>query len=393
MLRANTLQSLFDLPGPVLTVYLNTNEAGASQGVPAFMPAYLTRLENHIHAIASTVPSEDQQSFRTQVERVQSYLLDHPMPYRGTVIFAGPGVWELLPLQVETEDEIQWGTPALVQLLWLVAEHRPYGVALIGRKGAQIFLWRIGELLHLEAKEFELGESKQKEMGPMARPGVRMSHGINRDVFEHHVSAQYKRFYGEIAERIEHWRTAEHMELLFLVGLSDMVRGVRDELPTVLQKDVVLVEEDLGWMSRSEIQKRIAPMVASREQERESKLVNELLSSDRAVTQGIDETLAQLQQGRLRRIVVSKGFSADGRQCLKCGQVNRTADPVCPACNGERKAAGLRAILPILARRHHVAVEIVSGEAARRLQQAEGIGGWFREFEKKEYSSAASSGI
>ena len=392
MLRPNLIQSLPELPAPVLTVYLNTNTAGAgSRGSTVLRPPYLAWLASQVNAMAPAVPPEDRKSFQTQAERVESYLLSHPVPYRGIVIFAGPSVWELVPLQVETEDEIRWGTPALAQLLWLLDEHRPYGVVLAGRKRAQFFLWRLGEMLELEVKEFELADSKQKDMGPVARPGVRMSRGTDRDVFAHHLNAQYKHFRQEIAKRIERWRVAEHLDSVLLVGLSEMVRGVQEELPQALQRDVVLVEEDLEWMSRAELQERIAPMVASHERERETKLVDELLGSDRGVTRGVDQTLAQLQQGRIRRVVVDRALGGDVRQCVRCNQVDRTADPVCPACNGERQAIGLRAVLPGLARRHQVAVEIVSGEAAHKLQEAEGMGAWLREFEKKEYSSSASS--
>jgi hypothetical protein len=205
------------------------------------------------------------------------------------------------------------------------------------------------------------------------------------------VDAQYAHFDREIAAQIGRWRAAESLDAVFLVGLSDMVRDIQKELPQALREEVVLVDENLGWMSRAELQERIAPLVVIHERERETVLVNELLGSDRGVAVGIDETLARLQQGRIRRLVVVKGCKGNLHQCVRCGQVDRTADPVCPVCNGERRTTTLREILPGLGRRHQVAVEVVSGEAARKLQEAGGMGAWLREFEKKEYSSAAPS--
>jgi len=389
MLRPGLLQSLPELPSPVLTVYLDTSVAKAgSRGLTA---SYLARLESQIKLVAPTVSREDQQSFHAQAERVEAYLRSHPIERRGVVIFAGPSIWEMILLQVDTEDEVHWGAPSLARLFWLLDEHRPYGVVLADSKRAQFFLWWLGEMLELEEMEFRLEASKEKEMGPVARPGVRMSRGTNRDVFEHHVGAQYAHFDREIAAQIGRWRAAESLDAVFLVGLSDMVRDIQKELPQALREEVVLVEEDLGWMSRAELQERIAPIVVSHEREREIRLVDDLLGSDRGVSIGIDETLARLQQGRIRRLVVVKGFNGNLRQCVRCGQVDRTADPVCPVCNGERRTTTLREILPGLGRRHQVAVEVVSGEAARKLQEAGGMGAWLREFEKKEYSSAAPS--
>jgi peptide subunit release factor 1 (eRF1) len=132
-------------------------------------------------------------------------------------------------------------------------------------------------------------------------------------------------------------------------------------------------------------------MVINRERERETALVDDLLASERGVSIGIDDTLAQLQQGRIRRLAVVKGLNGDLHQCLRCGQADRTADQVCPACGGERRPVTLRQLLPGLARRQRVSLDVVSGEAARRLQDAGGMGAWLRELERKEYSSAAPS--
>jgi len=392
MLTPSLIRSLPELPSPILTVYLDTNVAKTgSRGLTVPTAPYIARLESQIKLVTPTVSREDHEAFQAQVERVDAYLRSHPLQQRGVAIFAGPHAWELVPLQVDTEDEVHWGTPALAQLFWLLDEHRPYGVVLVGRKRAQFLLWWLGEMLELEEREFRLEESKEKEMGPVARPGVRMSRGTNRDVFEHHVGAQYAHFDQEIAAQIGRWRAAECLDAVFLVGLSDMVRDIQKELPQTLREEVTLVEEDLGWMSRAELQDRIAPIVVRRERERETRLIADLLGSERGVTIGIDETIAQLQQGRIRRLVVVKGFNGNLHQCIRCGHVDRTADPVCPACSGERRTVTLREILPGLSRRHQVAVEVVSGEAARKLQEAGGMGAWLREFEKKEYSSAASS--
>jgi hypothetical protein len=274
-------------------------------------------------------------------------------------------------------------------------------VVLAGRKGAKFFLWRAGEMVELEAIEFRLEESKQKQMGPVSRPketgpvarrGVRMSRATDHDVFTHHVDAQYQHLHQEIAARIGRWRAAERLDAIFVVALSDVARGIQKELPQALREDVVLVEEDLAFMSQAQVQERIAPFVVSHERERENKIVEELLENDRGVVKGVDETLAQLQEGRVHRIIAAAGLSGDLRQCMRCGRVDRTADPACPVCGGERKSVGFRAILPFLVRRHGVSIEIVSGEAARKLQEIGGICAWLREFEAKEYTSSAIMG-
>jgi hypothetical protein len=176
---------------------------------------------------------------------------------------------------------------------------------------------------------------------------------------------------------------------LFVVGLVEMAKGIRKELPPALREKTTVIEKDLVWVeSRAELEKRIEPFVEGYEHERQVVLVDSLLGDSRAVVLGIDETLVQLQQGRIRNLAVVKGLDGSLRQCLKCSWADRTQDPACPACGGERQVVRLREVLPQLARSYSASVEVLAGEAARRLQEAGGMGAWLRETEKKEYAQA-----
>lgn len=388
MLKAGAMQFLPELPAPLLTIYLDTNPT--KQMIRGLKPDYLTWLESQVKLIAKTIPIGDLPLFFEQVQRADAYLQNHPLQCRGAAIFAGPDTWEFVPLQAKVEDEVHWGTPALAQLFWLLDEHKPHGIVVVGKKRAQIFLWWLGGMVELEEKEFRMEPSKVKEMGPVSRTaGVRVSHGTNRDVFEHHVDAQYAHYHRQIAEHVGLWCAAEHLDSLFLVGLVEMAEGIRRELPQGLREKTTVIEKDLGWVeSQTELEKRIEPFVEKHEREREVALIDDLLGDSRAVVIGIDETLVQLQQGRIRNLAVVKGLDGSLQQCLKCSWVDRTQDPACPACGGERQVVRLREVVPQLARRYKVSVEVVAGEAARRLQEAGGMGAWLRETEKKEYAQA-----
>ncbi len=172
---------------------------------------------------------------------------------------------------------------------------------------------------------------------------------------------------------------------MFLIGLVEVVKAIQEGLSQALREKTILVEEDLGWVSRAELHKRIEPIVATHQREHELALIDALLSDNRGLVAGIDETLVRLQQGRIRNLVVVKGLDANLKRCGECLWVDRSSDPVCPACGRERHTVTLREILPELARRYKVSVEVVSGEAGRRLQEAGGMGAWLREFERKDY--------
>jgi Bacterial archaeo-eukaryotic release factor family 10 len=384
MLRLGLVDSLLELPGPVLTVYLNTDRSKSVNRT--LKPGYLTSLKSQAKLAEESLHPEDREPFREQVECVRAYLGVHPPQSKGIAVFAGHHCWEFVSLKAEVEDEVHWGAPNPAQLLWLMDEHRPYGIVVVNRKRAQFFLYWLGDMLPLEEKEFTLPPSKRKEMGPVARSfGVRVSRGTNRDVYEHHRAAQYSRYYRQIAKDIEGWCDAEHLQSLFLLGLAEAITAIQKEISLACREKIVFVEEDLVWVSRAELRRRIEPLVAKHERERESGLIDALLGDHRGLVVGMDETLARLQQGKVRTLVVIKNSDASLKRCGQCLWVDRTTDPICPACGGERHNVSLREVLPELARRYTVSVEVVSGEAGRRLQEAGGIGAWLREFERKEY--------
>jgi len=134
MLKPGVIQSLPVLPGPVLTVYLDTDQA--KQINRGLKPGYLTWLKSQAKWIVQTVSPDERELFRKQLQRTWTYLDRHSPRCRGVVIFAGRDSWEFVPLQVEVEDEIHWGAPAVAQLLWLLDEHKRCGVVVPGRKRA-----------------------------------------------------------------------------------------------------------------------------------------------------------------------------------------------------------------------------------------------------------------
>jgi hypothetical protein len=389
MLKPGVIESLPQLRTPVATIYLDTNLARPVNRNPE--PGYLTSLGSGAKLAENEIYPEGRKAFREQVGRVDAYLRAYPPRSRGIVIFAGQDSWEFVPVEVDVQDEIHWGAPDFGQLLWLLDEHKPHGIVVVSGNRARFFLHRLGEMREVEKREFSLAPSKEKVMGPPSKAfGVRVSRGTNRDVYNHHRDAEYSHYYRQIAKDIVLWCESEDLESVFLLALPEVGLAIRNEIPPLFRENVVLVRENLGWLSRNQLRQQIEPILARRERERELALVNSLLVDDpRGLVAGIDETLVRLQQGRIRTLVVVKDLDALLKRCSECLWVDGTGDPVCPACGRERHTVRLRQILPELVRQFKASLEVVSSEAARKLQRVGGIGAWLCEVEKKEYSASA----
>jgi hypothetical protein len=374
------IQSLPQIPSPVLTAYLETNPTDSrNQRKP---PGYLIWLKSQAKNLEEEVPQGERKIFHQQVERLREYLLENPPHARGVVIFAGPAVWQSIFLRVDTKDELFWGLPSLTQWLWTLEEHRACGVVLADRAGARFFQYWMGELTeeHGEHVKINTAEWRRMDLMPPSQPGTEVIRGSHRDAFDRRMEGQYVRFYAKEAEHIRAWADRKNLNPVFMAGPPKLLELAWAELPKGTQARTVLIQEDLEHLPVAEFQARIETELQRWEREYERALIDNLLdgSSGAGAVLGVDETLVGLQEGLLRDVVVARGLEIQVSQCTKCGWIDRISEPVCPACGGARRMTDLRAVLPPLAKRYKVPLEVIAEDVGERLRKAGGIGGWLK---------------
>ncbi|MDE3137395.1 MAG: hypothetical protein KGL59_12530 [Acidobacteriota bacterium] len=383
MLELPEVRTFLSLPQPVLTAYLDVNPARPVNRGPD--PEYLTWLNAAGKDLAGRLEQGDQKLFREQLERVESFLRGRIAPLRGLVIFAGPATWEFVPLQIAVENELHWGRPSVWQLVRLLSRHKAYGVAVVDHAAARFFRYRLGDLSELEQKKFVINISnwRKKDMGKVSRKvgqvSLQKSRGADRDTFERRVEERYRQLHTETARHALQLCERHGLAALFLVGEARLIEPLAREFPNDFRPRVAMVEEDLGGIVSPALEGRLEPAIADWESAQESEHVTELLRTPRGAVLGIEKTLAELQRGRIRTLLVATGIDEEFRQCLGCGHADRSEDVVCPHCGSERKVVSLREGLPELAWKYNAEVEFVGDQASQRLAEAGGVGGWLRQ--------------
>jgi hypothetical protein len=383
MVEMNEVRSFLEIPQPVLTAYLDVNPARPVNRGPD--PEYLTWLNAAGKSIANGLPAEEQKAFREQLDRVETFLRGRIAPRRGLGIFSGPQAWEFVPLQVTVENELHWGRPAVSQLVRLLSRHKPYGVAVVDLSGARFFRYRLGDMTELDQKRFvtDISNWRKKDMGKVSRKvgqvSVQKTRGADRDTFERRMDEQYRHLYAETAQQARQLCERNGLVALFLVGDARLIEPVAREFPNDFRPRVAMVEEDLGGVVSPALEERLEPAIADWESAQESEQVTSLLRTGRGAVLGIEKTLAELQRGRIRTLVVSAGLDGEFRQCSQCGRADSSETLACSLCGGERKAVRLREGLPELAWKHDADIEFVGGQPSQRLAEAGGIGGWLRQ--------------
>lgn len=368
----STLFSLPHVPPPVLTVYLDINPANPrNQG-----GGYLTWLKSAGQALSKELPRDAKRLFRAQLARVEEYLKMENPRARGLAVFAGPRVWEVVPLQVDVTEELHWGKASLQQMAWMLDEHRLRGAVLIDGSGARFFRFWLGSVTEDEAATFFIDYSswRKPHLAGTTTSGVGKQFGVQRDQFAERMAAQRRRFANTLAQKIAQWASEGEMSPVVLVGASDDVDEVLAALPAELRPRTAVVRKALSNLAAGDVKKRLEPVLKRWEREYEAALVDELLAAPGAKAAiGLDEALAQLQEGAVLELVVARGMTGQLKECLGCGRFDRSADPVCAHCGGQRRPRTLRTVLPELASLEGVPIEVVSGEAAKKLRAAGGI--------------------
>jgi len=382
MIGSERLHSLSRLPAPLLTAYLRTCPDNASVHPP--VRTCLAWLRQEAESLASGLSRGESSLFRQQLRRLEEFLHDRSVREKGLVVFAGQDAWETIDLQVEIANELHWGKPAVTQLLWLAAEHKPYCVVVVDRSGARLFDYRLGEVSLREEAKFEVDTSqwKKKDRAHVARPGIRETYGAQRDVFDHRMDAQYRRLSRDVADNVIRLFKLEPFSAVFLAGPERLVTPIAGRFPAELFERAISIHKDLGRVELNGLKEHIEPAIEAWERGHQMKLVEELLGLEKGAVVGIAETLAELQKGAVGRLTICTDLDHRVLRCERCGYTDYSADPVCGVCRGNRSPVRLRTVLPELAAGVKTEIEVVSGEAALKLKQAGGMGGRLRQIKQ-----------
>lgn len=377
-MRLTDLESFAEGSQPFLSLYLEPLKR-SSNGRPG-LSSY-PWLRKQAKTLSAGMALAERDAFRVQFERIERFLGGSTTGNAALAIFSAPDKWICLHLPSSVSNELHWGKPALAQLRRIAEEQQTLCIVVVDRAGARFFKYELGELTELPAMKFEIDTSqwKRKEHGHMARRGTKMPHGPLRDAFKRRMDEQYHRFFHHIAERTKFVRAEGRSQGVLLVGSERLTKPIESALPREIQEHTALIPEDLARIAPAKLQAKILPKIAHWMWQYSATRAERLIESTRGSVVGFDETLAELQNGRIGTLLLVRGLDVPLRQCTNCGDVNRSADPVCARCRGPRREVMLSHVLDGLAKSHDTRVEILDADAGKELAKAGGMGGWLRQ--------------
>ncbi len=329
MFSERDLRELLDLSpsAHVLSLYLNTNPSEVSPD------AYRLRLRNMLKEV--NLPQD--------VEAVERYFsTQYDWSGRGVVVFScsAADFFRAYPLELPVRNLIQVSNrPAVKPLMDILDSYGGYGVVLVDKQGARVFSFHLGEL---REQEGIVGESvkRTKRGGASSMPGRRGGIAGRTQHEEETIDRNMKdamdfsvRFFEE-----------NRVRRILIGGTDENVKSFRNLLPKAWQSLVVGSFAMSMTASHAEVLARALHVGHESDQQREKRLVNDLITQSakgHGAVVGLGATLEAVNTDRVQTLVVLEGFRSGGEQCTACGYLTTIDLGKCPTCGSAMTSAGV----------------------------------------------------
>jgi peptide subunit release factor 1 (eRF1) len=154
--------------------------------------------------------------------------------------------------------------------------------------------------------------------------------------------------------------------------LSENARHFRECLPKQVTERILHTAHASLGAPAADIVRQVQTILSERALRSEADALN--LVQDRVrqahyATSGLHDTLVQLQEGKVERLVVARDLEKDGVQCTQCGFYLVRRDGACPYCGGTlRDGVDLVESMIRIAANQDVNVDFVAPDSMRDLK-------------------------
>lgn len=319
MMQEQDLKELAELMSddtPILSLYLNID------------PHHRSTEEHKLSLRQLLAQAAEQGADPEDIKRIGTFF-DHEYDRqgRGVVCFSwqAQDFWRSYTLLVPVEDAVFVGLrPYIRPLSDLWDDYDRFGVIMVDREGARVFVYHLGAL---EDSAGTLGtEVKRHKQGGWAAQKL-----------QRYEDQEAKHNLKDAAEWADGYLRQHKVTRVVLSGTEGNLAQFYELLPHSLQDHVVgRINLDMN-ASPAEVWEHAFAIATEAQKQAETKLLEQVITlahKGGTGAVGLADTLSTLQQGRVRQLLVDPTFHAPGRQCTSCGAVVIEPLETCPYCGG-----------------------------------------------------------
>lgn len=232
-----------------------------------------------------------------------------------------------LPLPVENRVAVD-DRPVVTPLVELVERYHHHGVILVDREHLRMLS------LYMDQTVYEA----EVETEPYPTPHDVKRGGFSARDFQKRKEEEARHFFREFAAEVERFDRLHRPHDLTLLGTHENVKKFEEFLSEPIRKKVVHIDRAEIDATPTDIRQKLAPVFERQLEREEAEAVNllrERIGQSHKAVAGFDQTLEQLQEGKVETLIIARDNQVSGGRCGTCNFLLARTGGACPYCGGE----------------------------------------------------------
>lgn len=284
--------------------------------------------ELHLDSLARSAIDDHGPAVEADVARIVSHVkagIDRSRT-RGLALFScqPDGFWEVVELPVPVRNQVVVNSsPHIRQLEAVVDNNERFGVLLVDKQRARMFLFGLGELID-RTELFDQLPRHEDDRGDWDKDHVR---DHSAEVAHHHLKRA-----AQVAFQVFKTQGFNH---LILGAPEEICNELERVLHSYLRDRIAARISVPVNATESVICQAALAVEADVERTKEMALVNRLrdaVGAGNGGVAGVDKVLGALVERRVETLLVSDGYESPGWRCESCRHI-AVRGPACPVCS------------------------------------------------------------
>lgn len=336
--------------------------------------AYLSKFKN----LVKPLPENVQNACKEDIEKIENFLQSERESFKKSIVIYScvpKNLWIRYDLNVELKDDLVVDrTPCTSPLFDLLDNYQKYGVLLVDKRTARVFLVFLGDIEEYGIVQHEDVPGKHKKGGWFALAEKR---------YERHIDYHVKMHLKDAVDKFDGFLKDKNIRRLIVAGPDEAISELMNILNDEIKLKIVGRANIEKYASKEEVLDKVIPIIEEYEKSKEKETVSELitrsLKNNNAVI-GIDDVFKYLRDKRVMKLVTAKDYKVEGFICQNCGFATTQNVDCCMECGGcIMKNDNLIEKASEMAIEQSALVEVVKDEKDRqRLIEYGGIGAFLR---------------
>ncbi len=249
---------------------------------------------------------------------------------KGVALFSchEDGFWRAISLTVPVQNHVFVADrPHVKPLSDILDEYGRFAVLLLDQESARLVMFRLGQV---EETAGIIGtELKRHRQGGWAAQRLQ-----RREEGKAHQNLK------NIVKLTRKFCEQQECKRLVIGATDDTISKLMGMLPKSLKEQVVGTISIEISASEPEILERSHEAIEAAKRAREAELVQQMVTAANkggAGAIGLADTMAALQEGRAREVLVAEGFQASAYRCENCGYLSAQKMDACAYCGGSMR--------------------------------------------------------